>query len=90
MNILVQVTTLIKPDQNTINHKNPLTVNFIKRNADNIRIDCYIEDKIKDICYKYCSKNNLNINNLRFEYGNKPVNLEQAFNQLNDPDESYN
>ena len=42
-------------------------------------IQCLKEDKMKNICNKYASKINLNINSLLFIYGGNQVNLELTF-----------
>ena len=42
-------------------------------------IQCSQEDKIKDICQKYATKINKNINSLIFLYGGKNLNLESSY-----------
>ena len=54
-------------------------------------IQCSKEEKMKDICNKYVSKINKNINTLIFMYGGKIMNLELTFNeQANSFDKSRN
>ena len=44
-------------------------------------IQCLKEDKMKNICIKYSSKINININSLLFIYGGNQINLELSFNE---------
>ena len=46
-----------------------------------ITIQCSIEDKIKDICQKYATKINSNINSLLFLYGGNQINMELKFKE---------
>ena len=47
----------------------------------NITIQCSIEDKIKDICQKYATKIDSNINSLLFLYGGNQMNMELKFKE---------
>ena len=49
---------------------------------DNLTIQCSTEDKMKDICQKYSTKINKNINTLLFLYGENRVNFELSFEEL--------
>ena len=54
-------------------------------------IQCLKEDKMRDICNKYASKINLNINSLLFIYGGNQINLEFTFeDQANSFDKERN
>ena len=54
-------------------------------------IDCSKEDKMKDICQKYSSKIESNLDSLLFLYGGNQLNLESSFeNQANSIDKSEN
>ena len=46
-----------------------------------ITIQCSIEDKIKDICQKYATKIESNINSLLFLYGGNQINMELKFKE---------
>ena len=46
-------------------------------------IQCGLEDKLKDICNKFGTKTQLNINNLYFLCNGNTINLESKFNQIN-------
>ena len=46
-----------------------------------ISIQCSIEDKIKDICQKYVTKIESNINSLLFLYGGNQINMELKFKE---------
>ena len=63
-----------------------LTVNFvdIKNNINNEQFskECYLEDKLGDVCKDYCVKNRKSINNIIFRYNLKDINLEQTFDEL--------
>ena len=47
-------------------HRTPLTINFIFNNNFKYIMNCFLEDKIREIINKYCIQNNLDINNLLF------------------------
>ena len=47
----------------------------------NISILCSIEDKIKDICQKYVTKIESDINSLLFLYGGNQINMELKFKE---------
>ena len=47
----------------------------------NLTIQCTPEDKIKDICNKYATKINDNINSLIFLYGGNQMNMELSFKE---------
>ena len=54
-------------------------------------IECSKEDKMKDICQKYSSKIESNLDSLLFLYGGNQLNLESSFeNQANSIDKSEN
>ena len=54
-------------------------------------IQCSKEDKMKDICNKYASKIDININLLLFLYGGNKINLELTFReQVNSIDNNIN
>ena len=44
-------------------------------------IQCLIEDKLKDICQKFCIKTQNNINDVVFIYGGEIINFDLEFNQ---------
>ena len=44
-------------------------------------IQCLKEDKMNNICIKYSSKINININSLLFIYGGNQIKLELSFNE---------
>ena len=46
-----------------------------------ITIQCSQEDKIKDICQKYATKIECNINSLLFLYGGNQMNMELKFKE---------
>ena len=46
-----------------------------------ITIQCSQEDKIKDICQKYATKIDININSLLFLYGGTKMNMELKFKE---------
>ena len=46
-----------------------------------ITIQCSIEDKIKDICQKFATKIESNINSLLFLYGGNQMNMELSFKE---------
>ena len=48
----------------------------------NLIIKCPIEDKMKEICQKYSTKINKNINSLLFLHEEKQVNFELSFKEL--------
>ena len=52
-------------------------------NGNTTIIQCGLEDKLKDICNKFTTKTQLNINNLYFLCNGNTINLESKFNQLN-------
>ena len=45
-------------------------------------IQCLKEDKISDICLKFTSKINININNIIFLYNGKIINMELKYNEI--------
>ena len=47
-----------------------------------IRIQCSIEDKMKDICQKFSNKMNKNLNSYYFLYGGNPLNFQLRFKEL--------
>ena len=51
-------------------------------NGEETLIQCKPEDKLRDICEKFCSKIKIDINRLIFKYGEGIVNLELAFNEV--------
>ena len=54
-------------------------------------IQCLKEDKMKNICNKYASKINININSLIFIYGGNQINYELSFQeQANSIDKKRN
>ena len=54
-------------------------------------IQCLKEDKMKDICNKFSSKINININFLYFLYNGNQINLELTFKeQVNSFDNNRN
>ena len=50
-------------------------------NGIEVHIQCTLEDKIKDICKKYATKIDNNINSLLFLYGGNQMNMELKFNE---------
>jgi hypothetical protein len=57
------------------------SVVFILNGVETI-IQCLKTDKMKDICNKYVSKIQSNINKLYFIYGSNKLNLELTFDEL--------
>ena len=49
--------------------------------GNKIKIQCLEEEKIKNICNKYASKINKNINSLYFLYGGNQINFELTFKE---------
>ena len=47
----------------------------------NLTIQCSLEDKIKDICQKFATKIDSNINSLIFLYGGNKMNMELKFKE---------
>ena len=45
-------------------------------------ITCKINDKVKDICEKFCFKAQEDINKLAFMYGGEILQLQKEFNQI--------
>ena len=54
---------------------------IFKYNGLDTIIQCKIDDKLKDICKKFCLKSYKDINNLTFIYGGEILNLDLQFNQ---------
>ena len=52
-------------------------------NGNQIKVQCSKEDKMKDICLKFVSKINMNINNIYFIYGGNIINLELKYKEIN-------
>ena len=50
-------------------------------NGIKVHIQCTLEDKIKDICQKYATKIESNINSLLFLYGGNQINMELKFKE---------
>ena len=50
-------------------------------NGIEVHIQCTLEDKIKDICKKYATKIDNNINSLLFLYGGNQMNMELKFKE---------
>ena len=67
----------------SIENMTPVRINFTYNKISKDSIDCYMEDKIRDIFNEYCSRNKLNINNILFFHKNNPVNIENIFHDLN-------
>ena len=53
-------------------------------------IQCFKEDKMKDICRKFVSKINVDINSLFFLYGGKTINMDLSFNQISNSIDNSN
>ena len=51
-------------------------------NGNEIKIQCSKEDKMKDICLKFVSKINMNINEIYFIYGGNIINLELKYKEV--------
>ena len=51
-------------------------------NGNKIKIQCSKEDKMKDICLKFVSKINININDIYFIYGGNIINLELKYKEI--------
>ena len=49
-------------------------------NGINTLIQCKIEEKLKDICERFCTKIHININELIFIYDGGLLNLDLDFN----------
>ena len=58
-----------------------LTVGFIFNGVETI-IQCLKNDRMKDICYKYASKVQIDINNLYFIYGSNILDLELTYDEI--------
>ena len=73
-------------------NKNPLKIKFLYNEELPYEMNCYKEDKIKDVFNKYAIDKSLNIDNLSFEYEIIPITLDEqiTFNHLinNDYDKS--
>ena len=66
------------------------SVTFIYEGVQ-IKVQCSKEDKMKDICNKYISKLDMNINSLYFLYGGNKIDLELKFKeQANSMDNERN
>ena len=50
-------------------------------NGDNLTIQCSKMDKMRDICQKYATKVNKNIDSLVFLYGGNQINFNLSFNE---------
>ena len=70
-------------------NKNPLVVYFIYNN-NKYKIDCFKENKIGDICYKYCSIMNKNMINLFFKYKGMNIDFDQTFDEFLSNVNKYN
>ena len=68
--------------------KAPIKVIFVNKIDNNddrkIKIDCFLEDKIKDLCLEYCPKINKNIKDLSFKYENFEIKVNQTFSEMLD------
>ena len=62
--------------------KHPLKVEFVNINCRTIAIDCFWEDRIKDICKIYCSKINKKVKDFTFIYGTVELDINQSFSQM--------
>ena len=68
--------------------KTPIKVIFINKidNNNNYErippFDCFLEDKIKDICLEYSSQINKNIKDLSFNYENEEIKVNQTFIEI--------
>ena len=51
-------------------------------NGISIKIPCSKEDKMKDICLKFASKVDININNIYCLYGGNIINLELKYKEI--------
>ena len=79
-----------------VKHKGFIKVNFI-RNSIGIKviksIYCLPQEKIIEVCNKFCHGNNLNINKLQFLVNNNYVNFEETvyelFNRINYNNETW-
>ena len=56
------------------------SIKFIFNGNETI-IQCKKKDKMSDICYKFCSKSDLNMENYFFIYGGNQLNLDLSFNE---------
>jgi hypothetical protein len=59
-------------------------------NGIEVHIQCTLEDKIKDICKKYATKIDNNINSLLFLYGGNQMNMELKFKEQASSIDIYN
>ena len=50
--------------------------------GQNIKVQCNINQKMKDICINLSNKINTNINSLTFLYGGRILNLEKKYNEI--------
>ena len=62
--------------------KHPLKVEFVNINCRTVAIDCFWEDKIKDICKIYCSEINKKVKDFTFIYGTVELDINQSFSQM--------
>ena len=66
--------------------KTPIKVIFVNKIENNdgrkIPLDCFLEDKIKDLCLEFCSQINKNIKDLSFKYENIEIKVNQTFNEM--------
>ena len=58
----------------------PANTSFTFDGVD-MTIPCSIKDKMRDICQKYCTKIEKNINSLVFLYGGSLLNFDLSFEQ---------
>ena len=67
-----------------------VNVIFVLENI-NLTLECFKEDKMKNICQKLSTKLNKNINSLLFLYEDKRINFESSLeNQVNSNDQKNN
>lgn len=66
-----------------VNHKEHIVINFVNNNSEEKSMVCFADDKLINICNRYCYENGgLNINNLSFQYENAPIDLEKTISQI--------
>ena len=70
-------------------NKNPLIIYFNYNNSK-YKMDCFKENKIGDICYKYCSIMNKNMFNLFFKYKGISIDFDQTFDEFLSNVNKYN
>ena len=72
----------------SVENMTPVKINFTYYKISKDTIDCYMDDKIRDIFNEYCLRNNFDINNLLFFHKKIQVNMENNFYELNNGEQN--